>query len=136
MFGLSLSHWIAGNGEGASAKAERTCDLYAAAEERLLGIIARQLAASLDASGWGKAKLAAVQQVRRESQAVLDELGAPHSSKCSTRSPRRRTSGTAPRSPSWAPCPTTPAAWSTSVYRRRRLSDRLAAEAMQVVTST
>lgn len=51
-----------------------TRDLYAGAEERLLGIIARQLAAGLEAPGWVEAKLAAVQQVRRASQAVVDEL--------------------------------------------------------------
>ncbi|MER8042582.1 phage minor capsid protein [Streptomyces sp. NPDC094032] len=55
--------------------AATTRDLYAGAEERLLGIIARQLAAGLDAPGWVEAKLAAVQQVRRASQAVVDELG-------------------------------------------------------------
>lgn len=55
--------------------ADRTRDMYAAAEERLLGIIARQLAAGLDAPGWVEAKLAAVQQVRRAAQAVVDELG-------------------------------------------------------------
>jgi hypothetical protein len=55
--------------------AERTRDLYADAEERLLGIIARQLAAGLDAPGWVERKLAAVQAVRRASQAVVDELG-------------------------------------------------------------
>ncbi|MEV0445955.1 phage minor capsid protein [Streptomyces spectabilis] len=55
--------------------AERTRDLYAAAEERLLGIIARQLAAGLDAPGWVEAKLAAVQSLRRSAQAVVDELG-------------------------------------------------------------
>nr|WP_053913729.1 phage minor capsid protein [Streptomyces sp. TP-A0875] len=55
--------------------AERTRDLYADAEERLLGIIARQLADGHDAPGWAERKLAAVQQVRRASQAVVDELG-------------------------------------------------------------
>ncbi|MFD8611071.1 phage minor capsid protein [Streptomyces sp. NPDC059631] len=55
--------------------AERTRDLYAQAEERLLGIIARQLAQGLDAPGWVEAKLAAVQAVRRAAQAVVDELG-------------------------------------------------------------
>ncbi|MFE0877309.1 phage minor capsid protein [Streptomyces smyrnaeus] len=55
--------------------AERTRDLYAGAEERLLGIIARQLAAGLDAPGWAERKLAAIQQLRRASQAVVDELG-------------------------------------------------------------
>jgi hypothetical protein len=34
--------------------AERTRDLYAEAEARLLGIIARQLAAGLDAPGWAR----------------------------------------------------------------------------------
>lgn len=51
-----------------------TRDLYAAAEERLLGIIARQLAAGLDAPGWIERKLSAVQAVRRAAQAVTDEL--------------------------------------------------------------
>lgn len=55
--------------------AERTRDLYAAAEERLLGIIARQLADGLDAPGWAERKLAAIQQLRRASQGVVDELG-------------------------------------------------------------
>jgi hypothetical protein len=55
--------------------AERTRDLYAGAEERLLGIIARQLAAGLDAPGWVEAKLAAVQTLRRAAQGVVDELG-------------------------------------------------------------
>ncbi|MFJ3867901.1 phage minor capsid protein [Streptomyces nigra] len=52
-----------------------TRDLYAQAEERLLGIIARQLAEGYDAPGWIERKLAAVQVVRRASQAVVDELG-------------------------------------------------------------
>ncbi|MGW3511186.1 phage minor capsid protein [Streptomyces sp. NPDC000994] len=55
--------------------AERTRDLYADAEERLFGIIARQLADGHDAPAWAEAKLAAIQQVRRASQAVVDELG-------------------------------------------------------------
>lgn len=55
--------------------ADRTRGLYAEAEARLLGIIARQLAAGLDAPGWVERKLAAVQQLRRASQAVVDELG-------------------------------------------------------------
>ena len=55
--------------------AETTRDLYAAAEERLLGIIARQLADGLDAPGWVERKLAAVQAVRRAAQGVVDELG-------------------------------------------------------------
>ncbi|MFI5993157.1 phage minor capsid protein [Streptomyces sp. NPDC051362] len=52
-----------------------TRDLYAAAEERLLGIIARQLAEGLDAPGWAERKLSAVQAMRRASQGVVDELG-------------------------------------------------------------
>jgi hypothetical protein len=55
--------------------AERTRDLYAEAEARLLGIIARQLAAGLDSPGRAERKLAAVQQLRRASQAIVDELG-------------------------------------------------------------
>ncbi|MCZ9350728.1 phage minor capsid protein [Streptomyces mutabilis] len=52
-----------------------TRDLYAQAEERLLGIIARQLAQGLDAPGWAERKLAAIQTLRRASQGVVDELG-------------------------------------------------------------
>ncbi|MFC8584217.1 phage minor capsid protein [Streptomyces sp. NPDC057217] len=55
--------------------AERTRDLYAAAELRLLGIIAGQLAQGLDAPSWAERKLSAVQQVRRAAQAVVTELG-------------------------------------------------------------
>ncbi|MBX6356326.1 MAG: phage capsid protein [Micromonosporaceae bacterium] len=55
--------------------AERTRDLYADAELRLLRIIARQLADGLDAPGWAERKLAAVQALRRSAQAVVDELG-------------------------------------------------------------
>ncbi|MFJ6748280.1 phage minor capsid protein [Streptomyces sp. NPDC091266] len=50
-------------------------DLYADAEERLLGIVARQLAAGYDAPGWAQRKLAAIQQLRRSAQAVVYELG-------------------------------------------------------------
>ncbi|MGW0134835.1 phage minor capsid protein [Streptomyces sp. NPDC003299] len=57
------------------ALAARTRDLYADAEERLLRIIARQLAAGLDAPRWAERKLSAVQALRRASQAVVDELG-------------------------------------------------------------
>ena len=55
--------------------AERTRDLYAQAEERLLGIIARSLAADVDAPSWAERKLSAVQALRRSAQAVVDELG-------------------------------------------------------------
>ncbi|MER7205121.1 hypothetical protein [Streptomyces sp. CB01635] len=52
-----------------------TRDLYEQAEQRLLGIIARQLADGLDAPGWVERNLSAVRAVRRTSQAVVDELG-------------------------------------------------------------
>jgi hypothetical protein len=52
-----------------------TRTLYEQAEERLLGIIARQLADGLDAPGWAERKLSAVQAMRRASQGVVDELG-------------------------------------------------------------
>lgn len=55
--------------------AERTRDLYADAELRLLRIIARQLADGLEAPGWAERKLAAVQALRRSAQGVVDELG-------------------------------------------------------------
>ncbi|MCX4595688.1 hypothetical protein OG819_40290 [Streptomyces sp. NBC_01549] len=52
-----------------------TRDLYAQTEERLLGIIARQFAAGLDAPGWAERKPPAVQALRTASQAVVDEAG-------------------------------------------------------------
>ncbi|WND36930.1 phage minor capsid protein [Streptomyces sp. BB1-1-1] len=55
--------------------AERTRDLYADAELRLLRLIARQLADGLEAPGWAERKLAAVQALRRGAQGVVDELG-------------------------------------------------------------
>ncbi|MDJ1136223.1 phage minor capsid protein [Streptomyces iconiensis] len=54
--------------------AERTRDLYAEAERKLLGIIARQLADGLEAPRWAERKLAAIQSLRRASQAVVDQL--------------------------------------------------------------
>ncbi|MFF2922734.1 phage minor capsid protein [Streptomyces celluloflavus] len=50
-------------------------DLYADAEARLLGIVARQLAAGYDAPGWAVAKLHDIQPLRRAAQDVVDELG-------------------------------------------------------------
>ncbi|MFJ2909364.1 phage minor capsid protein [Streptomyces sp. NPDC087228] len=52
-----------------------TRDLYAAAEERLLGIIALQLAGGYDSPQWAERKLSAVSALRRASQGVVDELG-------------------------------------------------------------
>ncbi|MEU1674085.1 phage minor capsid protein [Streptomyces roseifaciens] len=49
-------------------------DLYADAEQRLLGLIARQLAADLDAPGWAVAKLRDIAVLRRASQGVVDAL--------------------------------------------------------------
>ncbi|MGY4988903.1 phage minor capsid protein [Streptomyces nigrescens] len=49
-------------------------NLYTDAEERLLGIMARQLAAGYEAPGWAQRKLAAIQPLRRAAQAVVDEL--------------------------------------------------------------
>lgn len=51
-------------------------DLYADAEQRLLGIVARQLADGYDAPGWVTAKLADVQALRRGAQGVVDAIGA------------------------------------------------------------
>lgn len=52
-----------------------TRDLYAQAEERLLSIFARQLAADLDAPGWAERMLSAVQALPAAVQAVVDEVG-------------------------------------------------------------
>lgn len=48
--------------------------LYAHAEQRLLGVVARQLADGYEAPGWATAKLAAVQPMRRAAQSVVDAL--------------------------------------------------------------
>lgn len=50
-------------------------DLYADAEQRLLGIVARQLADGYEAPGWATAKLRDVQALRRGAQGVVDALG-------------------------------------------------------------
>ncbi|MFD9859749.1 phage minor capsid protein [Streptomyces alboflavus] len=50
-------------------------DLYADAEQRLLGIVARQLADGYDAPGWVVAKLRDIQPLRRAAQGVVDALG-------------------------------------------------------------
>ncbi|KOX16567.1 phage minor capsid protein 2 [Streptomyces sp. NRRL F-6491] len=49
-------------------------DLYADAEQRLLGIVARQLAAGYEAPGWATAKLRDVQPLRRAAQGVVTAL--------------------------------------------------------------
>lgn len=49
--------------------------LYADAEQRLLGIVARQLADGFEAPGWATAKLRDVQALRRGAQGVVDALG-------------------------------------------------------------
>ncbi|WP_405659753.1 phage minor capsid protein [Streptomyces sp. RK9] len=51
-------------------------DLYADAELRLLELVAHQLAAGFDAPGWAVAKLAAVQPLRRAAQSVVDALAS------------------------------------------------------------
>ncbi|MFS0695122.1 phage minor capsid protein [Streptomyces nitrosporeus] len=51
-----------------------TRDLYAAAEERLLRIIARQLEGGYDSPQWVERKLAAVTALRRAATAVTDQL--------------------------------------------------------------
>uniref|UniRef100_UPI000AE0801E phage minor capsid protein n=1 Tax=Streptomyces acidiscabies TaxID=42234 RepID=UPI000AE0801E len=48
--------------------------LYADAEARLLGIVARQLADGFEAPGWAVAKLASIQPLRRAAQQVVDAL--------------------------------------------------------------
>ncbi|MFI8200038.1 phage minor capsid protein [Streptomyces sp. NPDC085942] len=51
-----------------------TRDLYAAAEERLLRIIARQLEGGYDSPQWAERKLAAISALRRAATAVTDQL--------------------------------------------------------------
>ncbi|MEV0324652.1 hypothetical protein ACIBKX_36945 [Streptomyces sp. NPDC050658] len=50
-------------------------NLYADAEERTLGIAARQLTDEFEAPGRARGKLAAIQPPRRAAQPVVDELG-------------------------------------------------------------
>ncbi|MGW2839646.1 phage minor capsid protein [Streptomyces sp. NPDC001493] len=52
-----------------------TRDLHAAAEERLLGVIARQLEGGYDSPQWAERKLSAVSALRRGAQGVVDQLG-------------------------------------------------------------
>ncbi|MDT3395585.1 phage minor capsid protein [Streptomyces sp. B1866] len=54
--------------------AATTSDLYADVEQRLLAVVARQLAAGLEAPGWAVAKLAALAPLRRAAEALLDTL--------------------------------------------------------------
>lgn len=57
-------------------RATNTRDLYVHAKERLLGFIARQVAADLDTPpGWAERKPPAVQALRTASQSVVDEVG-------------------------------------------------------------
>jgi hypothetical protein len=49
-------------------------DLYADAEARLLGIVARQLTDGFEAPGWAVAKLTDIQPLRRSAQQVVDAL--------------------------------------------------------------
>ncbi|MDT0423528.1 phage minor capsid protein [Streptomyces evansiae] len=51
-------------------------DLYADAEQRLLGIVARQLADGFEAPGWATNKLRDIQALRRGAQGVVDALGS------------------------------------------------------------
>ncbi|WP_149184510.1 phage minor capsid protein [Streptomyces sp. TRM49041] len=49
-------------------------NLYADAEQRLLSLVARQLADGFDAPGWAVAKLRDIQPLRRAAQGVVDAL--------------------------------------------------------------
>ncbi|WKX70038.1 phage minor capsid protein [Streptomyces sp. XD-27] len=51
-------------------------DLYADAEQRLLGIVARRLAEGFEAPGWATNKLRDIQALRRAAQGVVDALGS------------------------------------------------------------
>ncbi|MEU6239500.1 phage capsid protein, partial [Kitasatospora sp. NPDC047058] len=66
---MPVSPWMAED------LAERVRALYEDAEQRLLGIVARQIADGLEAPGWAVAKLADVQPLRRAAQGVVDALG-------------------------------------------------------------
>lgn len=52
--------------------AATTADLYAEVEQRLLTLVARQLATGMEAPGWAIAKLGALSPLRRAADALLD----------------------------------------------------------------
>ncbi|MFD4659332.1 phage minor capsid protein [Kitasatospora sp. NPDC058444] len=66
---MPVSPWMAED------LADRVRALYEDAEQRLLGIVARQIADGLEAPGWAVTKLADVQPLRRAAQGVVDALG-------------------------------------------------------------
>jgi hypothetical protein len=52
--------------------ARETLAIYLDAEDRILAKVARRLARGINEPGWAEAKLLEVQQLRRESQAIMD----------------------------------------------------------------
>ncbi|CAL9480496.1 hypothetical protein SUDANB99_03072 [Streptomyces sp. enrichment culture] len=116
--------------------AERTRDLYADAEERLLGIIARQLAAGLDAPGWVERKLAAVQPLRRAAQAVVDELGRAVTLDVFDAVAEAYNRGHRAAVAELGALPDDARRLADEVIPQAQAADRLTVEAVQVVTST
>ncbi|MBP0456244.1 phage capsid protein [Streptomyces bomunensis] len=116
--------------------AERTRDLYAAAEQRLLGIIARQLADGLDAPGWAERKLAAIQPLRRASQAVVDELGKTVTTEVHDAVADAYNTGHRAAVAELGALPDSARALVDDTTPNAQAADRLAEQAVNVVTST
>ncbi|MDN5380721.1 phage capsid protein [Streptomyces sp. LB8] len=116
--------------------AARTRDLYADAEERLLGIIARQLADGLDAPGWAERKLAAVQALRRSAQAVVDELGKAVHLEVFDAVAEAYNRGHRAAVAELGALPDRARRLVDEITPNAQAVDRLAAEAVQVVTAT
>jgi hypothetical protein len=101
--------------------AERTRHLYAAAKEHVLGIVARQLAAGLDAPAGPSRSSPPSRPCAVPNRPSPKSLAKPSPSTFTTRSPSPTTKGTAPAvAKLGAMSPTTPAGWLTAAYRRRR----------------
>lgn len=62
--------------ELAAELAKTTLQIYSEAVERLLGIIARRLAAGIDQPGWAEQKLTEQVELRNQAQAIVDQLTA------------------------------------------------------------
>lgn len=111
-------------------------DLYADAELRLLEIMARQLADGFDAPGWAVAKLAAVQPLRRAAQSVVDALASAMQLEVFDAVAEAYDVGTRAGLVELGARSDADARRAADVTPNTRSIDRLAAEAVQLVTAT
>ncbi|WP_425841384.1 phage minor capsid protein [Streptomyces fractus] len=111
-------------------------DLYAGAEERLLGLIARQLADGFEAPGWARRKLAAIQPLRRAAQAVIDELRRAVSLEVFDVVAEAYNRGHRAGVAELGALPDSARRLVEEVIPNAQAVDRLAAEAVQLVTAT